>query len=88
MSVLKQEQKEILDNYGKEFQNWINTDDGKQNTEFMKDTSRKGYPLAKMTEDEFVELYKKLWASNMWRNNDWYIKNKLIYHNGLENYQA
>jgi hypothetical protein len=39
--------------------------------------------LVKMTEDEFIELYKKLWASNMWRNKDWYIRNKLINHNGL-----
>ncbi len=37
-----------------------------------------------MTENEFSEFYNKLWASNMWRNKDWYIKNKLISPNGLE----
>jgi hypothetical protein len=37
-----------------------------------------------MTEEEFIQLYKKLWASNMWRNKDWYIKNKLIQPNGLD----
>jgi hypothetical protein len=90
MSVLKQEQKEILDKYGKEFQNWINTDDGKHTITEHRDHERyfkerlSSENLAKMTEDQFVELYKKLWASNMWRNKDWYIKNKLIYHNGLE----
>jgi hypothetical protein len=90
MSVLKQEQKEILDKYGKEFQNWINTDEGKHTITVHRDHERyfkerlSSQNLAKTTKDEFVELYKKLWASNMWRNKDWYIQNKLIYHNGLE----
>jgi len=36
-----------------------------------------------LTEDEFREIYKKLWASNIWSNKDWYIDNKLINPNGL-----
>jgi hypothetical protein len=40
--------------------------------------------LPGITEHEFIELYKKLWASNMWGNKDWYVKNKLILPNGLE----
>lgn len=90
MSVLKQEQKAILENYCKEFQGWIGTDNGKHTIMEHREHERyfkerlSSENLAKMTEEVFMELYKKLWASNVWRNKDWYIKNKLIQPNGLE----
>jgi hypothetical protein len=31
-----------------------------------------------MSEKEFTEIYKKLWASNMWGDKDWAVKNQLI----------
>lgn len=37
-----------------------------------------------LTEDDFREVYKKLWASNIWGNKDWYIDNKLLQPNGLQ----
>lgn len=37
-----------------------------------------------MTESEFREIYKTLWASGFWGNKDWYIDNKLLGPNGLE----
>jgi hypothetical protein len=37
-----------------------------------------------MTEDEFVEIWKKSWASKFWGNKDWYIENRLIGPNGVE----
>jgi hypothetical protein len=37
-----------------------------------------------MDKSEFADAYKKLWASNMWGNKDWYIENKLLVWNGLE----
>ena len=85
-----QDKKQTLAKYGKMFQNWINTDDGKniiaehkEHEKFFKDRLSK-YNLSKMTEQQFMELYKKLWASNVWRNKDWYVKNRLIQRNGLE----
>ncbi len=40
--------------------------------------------IDKMTETDFREIYKRLWASNIWGNKDWYIDNKLLKPNGLE----
>src|SRR5437870_12624635 len=37
-----------------------------------------------MTEDEYVDIWKKSWASQFWGNKDWYIKSKLIGPNGVE----
>src|SRR5205823_10875786 len=69
---------------------WLNTEKGRntdtehrEHEKYFKHTLSSDN-LAKMTENEFSEFYNKLWASNMWRNKDWYIKNKLIQPNGLE----
>ena len=69
---------------------WLNTEKGRntvtehrEHEKYFKHTLS-SENLAKMTENEFSEFYNKLWTSNMWRNKDWYIKNKLISPNGLE----
>jgi hypothetical protein len=84
------EQRESLTKQAVRFNNWLNTEKGRntitvhrEHEKYFKDRLS-SENIAKMTENEFSEVYKKLWASNMWRNKDWYIKNKLIYPNGLE----
>jgi hypothetical protein len=39
--------------------------------------------IDKITEEDFREVYKTLWASLIWGNKDWYIDNKLLKPNGL-----
>ncbi len=88
--TLTPEQKEVLRKHGEEFKNWIKTEKGKRNIADHREHERyfkqrlSPENLAKMTESEFAELYKKLWASNIWGNKDWYVENKLIGPNGLQ----
>lgn len=87
---LSQEQKEIIARYAQKFNDWKKTDDGKQTVTLHRDHGKyfkerlSDNNLPRMTEHEFIELYKELWASNMWGNKDWYVRNKLINPNGLE----
>jgi hypothetical protein len=88
--TLTPEQKEVLRKHGEEFKTWIKTEKGKGNIEDHREHERyfkqklSAENLSKMTEDEFADLYKKLWASNIWGNKDWYVQNKLIGPNGLQ----
>ena len=88
--MLTAEQTEILNKQAENFNSWLNTEKGRNTVTEHREHEKYfkhrllSENLAKMTEDEFSEFYKKLWASNMWRNKDWYIKNKLIFPNGLE----
>jgi hypothetical protein len=41
-----------------------------------------------MSEAEFGEVYKRLWASNMWQDKDQHVRNKLLAPNGLSNIKA
>ena len=72
------------------FNKWIETEKGKKDIQghrehehyFKEKLSPEN--LDKMTDNEFAEIWKKSWASKMWGNKDWYVKNKLIDPNGIE----
>jgi len=92
MSVvtLSPEQIELLHKYASEFQEWLKTPKGQSNVKEHRDHEayfkEKLSPenIGKLTEDDFREVYKALWASNMWGNKDWYFDNRLITPNGLD----
>jgi len=87
---LSEGQRETLVGYAKQFVEWLNTKKGQDNVfehrdheAYFKEKLR-SENLAKMTADEFREVYKVLWASNMWGNKDWYIDHRLLEPNGLD----
>jgi hypothetical protein len=83
-------QKLSLEKYGEDFKKWIKISDGMKNIqEHRRHESyfkRKLSPerLDKLSEQEFKEIYTNLWASNVWENKEWYVRNRLIDKNGLE----
>jgi hypothetical protein len=87
---LSMEQIETLRHYVGEFKEWLKTPEGqasvKEHRDHEKYFKEKLSPqnLEKMTSDEFREVYKTLWASNIWGNKDWYVDSKLLEPNGLE----
>ena len=89
MTQLNQEQKELLSKFIQSYKGWLETEDGIQNLEehrehnafFSKKLSAEH--IDQIDEAAFREIYKKLWASNIWSNKDWYIDNKLLKPNGL-----
>ena len=88
---LEVEQIQILEKHGQDFKKWLETDQGKKDVlghrEHEKYFKQKLSPenIHKLTESEFAEIWKNTWASMMWGNKDWYVKNKLIDTNGIEN---
>ncbi len=80
-----------LKKYAEDFVSWLKTNDGKSNIEDHREHEQyfkqmlSPQKLVKLTEDEVAQVYKKLWASQIWVNKDWYIKHKLLEPNGLEN---
>ena len=89
-TTLTSEQISILEKYGKDFQTWLTTDKGIETLRIHRDHQdffQKNLSvdnIDNMQENEFSEIYKKLWASNIWQNKDWYIQNKLLEPNGIE----
>lgn len=87
---LTEEQKNTLRSHISKFKEWLTTPKGLKDTEEHRDHEKffkerlKSDRINTMTENEFRETYKKLWASNFWGNKDWYIDNKLIQVNGYE----
>ncbi|MEM2964183.1 MAG: hypothetical protein QXE22_01860 [Candidatus Bathyarchaeia archaeon] len=87
---LSSEQIEILKGYVQEFKEWLKTPKGQANVREHREHERyfkerlSSDNLDKMTSDEFREVYKTLWASNIWGNKDWYVDNRLLGPNGLE----
>lgn len=81
--TLSSEQIELLHKYAKELQEWLKTPKGQQDVKehrdheayFKEKLSQEN--IDKLTEDEFREVYKTLWASNFFGNKDWYIDNRL-----------
>lgn len=87
--VLTSEQQNTLRKYGEEFVAWLKTEDGQENVgehreheRYFKDKLSEEN-IGRLTEEEFGQLYKTLWASEMWSNKDWYVSHKLIAPNGL-----
>lgn len=86
---LTQKQKDAFLERIKAYKQWLKTSEGQENLEehkkhskfFKEKLSKKN--IEKLDENSFGEIYKKLWASNIWSNKEWYIQNKLIRPNGL-----
>jgi hypothetical protein len=87
---LSSEQIETLRRYVEEFKEWLKTPEGQASVKEHRDHERYFKEklslenLDKMTANGFREVYKTLWASNIWGNKDWYVDNKLLEPNGLE----
>ena len=84
MPILTAEQKREFLQYVKDYLAWNSTKEGKENIEdhrkhqkyFQERLSKKAITV--MNEKQFSEVYKGLWASNIWGNKDWYVENKLL----------
>ncbi len=61
-----------------------NLKDHKDHAEFLSQRLSKEN-IDGLNENTFRDMWKFLWASNIWGNKDWYIDNKLLKPNGLEN---
>ncbi|MDI6691382.1 MAG: hypothetical protein QME50_05890 [Candidatus Bathyarchaeota archaeon] len=90
MLTLTEKQKENLNSHISAYKEWLSTSDGlesvaehRNHEKFFKEKLRSDR-IDTLTENEFREVYKTLWASGFWGNKDWYIDNKLIRPNGLE----
>lgn len=90
MLELTEAQKTTLKNYIEPYKKWLLTFKGQENvkehrkhSDFFKRVLSKEN-IDHIDEAQFSEIYKKLWASNIWSNKNWYIKNKLLKpNNGL-----
>lgn len=88
--TLSSDQVKLLRKYAIELQGWLKTPKGQQDMKehrdheayFKKNLSQEN--IEKLTEDEFREVYKTLWASNFFGNKDWYFDNRLLAPNGLD----
>jgi len=91
---LSPEQKQALRRHAKAFAQWLKTEEGQDQVEEHREHERffkeKLSPesIDKLTEEKFAEVYKELWASQLWSNKDWYVRNKLIGPNGFDNLRA
>jgi len=87
---LTDEQKNTLVSYINRYREWLHSPKGLKDTKEHRDHEKffkEKFAISQineMSEKEFREAYKTLWASNFWGNKDWYIDNKLIQVNGLE----
>jgi hypothetical protein len=90
IQTLTSEQKEILQEYGKEIESWRTTRKGQKKIQLHRDHEKyfknmlSPENLDRMEAQEFAEFYSELWASNVWQNKNWAIENKLIAPNGLK----
>jgi hypothetical protein len=87
---LNDKQKQLLEKYGEDYKKWIETSDGiitiqehRTHESYFKQ-KLSAEKLDSMSEQEFAEIYKKLWASNIWGDKDQAVKSQLIEKNGLE----
>lgn len=89
MPQLTQEQRDSIRTFVESYRKWLSTDAGKQNLKEHRDHNAffreklSEEKINNIDENKFREIYKKLWASNMWSKKDWYIDNKLLKPNGL-----
>lgn len=79
-----------IKNYIEQFKNWLNTDEKakdwekerQERTRFFKEKLNLQV-IDNLSAEDFSEMIKSLWASNVWRNKDYKVK-YLIENNGLE----
>jgi hypothetical protein len=88
MVELTTTQKEKIKEHVEGYNSWAdkqqNLNDHREHQKFFQ-KSLTEEKIDSLSEEEFYELYKNLWASNIWGNKDWYVKNKLLEPNGLAN---
>jgi len=79
-----------LQSYGVEFKKWLATPIGaeeynahREHEHFFKE-KLSSQAISNMSENDFREIYKTLYASNLFTNKDWYIDHKLLAPNGIE----
>ena len=91
-AVLSEEQKKNLENYGLKYLEWLKTESGLSNINDHREheayfkTKLSIDHIQKISDKEFYEIIKTLWASNFWGNKDWYIENKILLpNNGYQN---
>lgn len=90
-SNLTQKQIESLKSKCNGLESWLKTDEGHETIRIHRD--HEAWLQEKLSQEnlktlssaEFGDVYKRLWASNNWSTNDWYVKKKLIGPNTIEN---
>ncbi|MBI5389087.1 hypothetical protein HZB01_01775 [Candidatus Woesearchaeota archaeon] len=88
MTELTTEQKENIKQYIEKFKDFLKTErakeweeDRKHRTEFIQKALSKEH-ISNLTEDEFREIVKNLWASQFWGNKN-YLLDKILKNNSL-----
>ncbi len=94
MFQLTEEQKQTLKKYIDKYLGVINAKEWqdslrehKEHSKFFSEKLSKEN-IDKITELDFREMYKMLWASQIWGNKDWYINNRLLGPNDLQNIKS
>jgi hypothetical protein len=83
---LTPEQKAVIRKYALDYNKWSEKDKNlKEHNEHHNFFKTRLAPdkIDNLSELDFREIWKKLWASNIWGNKDWYIENRLLKPNGL-----
>lgn len=79
-----------LQKYGLDFKEWLTTKKGKEEIKSHREHEKyfnqklSQNNIRVLSENEFSDLWKNTWASRMWTNKDWYVKNKLISTTSVE----
>ena len=81
---LTDEQIKILEKYGQDFKQWIETSEGKKETD-LHDQHKKYFReklssenIDSISKTEFKEIWENTWASRIWGNKDYFIQKKLF----------
>ena len=88
--ALTEDQKIRLRSRIGKYKEWLTTSNGSESVKEHRDhetffkTKLRSDRIDSMTEAEFREIYKTLWASGFWGNKDWYIDKKLLGPNEFE----
>jgi len=83
------DQEKILDEIGKQFQDWMNSGGAELLKEHFTHVRFIHERLAKekiqnMQESDLIEIYGELWSNNNFRNKEWRCREKIIKPNGME----
>lgn len=87
---LSEEHKRTLKRLGEEYKKWINSDDGlkeiREHREHQAIFTEKlsSENIDSLTENEFKEICKNMWALGGWTNKEWRIQNKILTPNGFD----
>lgn len=87
---LSEEHKQTLKRFGEEYKKWINSDEGRKEIRehrehqaiFREKLSFEN--IGSLTQNEFKELCKNLWAIRGWTRKEWRIENLILTPNGFD----